>query len=148
MKNYTEIIKEILEKEPTLNGNGLNGKVSYAAEPIPECEFWRCVEFLDKKTLPIKKINKKAGSSYQLKHEVEEYIRATYCHHEGISDAAFIAALLYRGIKTQKYKNYNSVHAAIKLIKEKKKDETDMSYAYMSGKFHRSRENEAESNDK
>ena len=121
MQSYKEIIQEILIKEPTLNGSGVNGKVSYEKDPIPEHEFFLCLEFLDNKTLPIRYINKRLGSSYQIKHLVEKYVEEIY-GHKYISNGALIAALLYRGIKIRKYKNedYLNVHAAIKLKKEKK----------------------------
>ena len=125
MQTYNEIIKEILIKEPTLNGSGVNGKVPYEKDPIAEHEFLLCLEFLDNKTVPLKYINRKAGSSYMLKHDVEKYVELAHGHHY-ISNGAFIAALLYRGIKIRKYKkdDYQNVHAAIKLKKEKKVNET------------------------
>jgi len=124
MQTYNEIIQEILLKEPTLTSTGVNSKVGYADDPIPEDGFLFCLEFLDKKTVPLKYINRKAGSSYMLKHDVEKYVEETYGHHY-ISNGALIAALLYRGIKIRTYRkdDYPNVHAAIKLKKEKKGNE-------------------------
>jgi hypothetical protein len=148
MQNYDEIIKDILVILPTLTGTGIKGKGNYIQDPIPEEQFWLCVEFIEQKTIPTKTVRKNRGTSYSYKHRVTKYVQNTYNYYQFISNGAFIAALLYKGILVKNYFPSPNVFAAIKLIKEKKKNEKiDMEFAYLCGELQGAGENKTASNE-
>lgn len=148
MQKFNKIIKDILVIEPTLTGTGVNSKVSYKKDQIPESEFWRCVEYIEQKTIPTKTVRKNRGTSYVYKHLVTQYVQDTYNQYQYISNGAFIAALLYKGILVKNYSPSPNVFAAIKPIKEKKKDEPiDMLFAYECGELQGAGKNKTSANE-
>ena len=111
--DYQKVIDEILKKEPTLTGTGLNTGKVYSEDPIPEQEFLICIEWVDQKQ-KTKVINKKAGSSYGFKHLVEKYFRITRGYGRYISNGSVIAALIYRGVPIKSYSDSPNIYAALR----------------------------------
>lgn len=121
MEDFNKIIKEVLKKEPTLTSYGLNSGKVFSEDPIKETEFKLSLEWLSRQEIT-NSINRKMNS-YYMKHYVEDYIRQNKIRVEKkyISSGSIIAALIYLNIPYKRIKGTCEVYAAIKLIKEEKK---------------------------
>jgi len=118
MEDYAKIIKEILEKEPTLTATGINSSTPYEEDPIPEEELNLCLYWLGTRWRT-KHINPRVSSDV-LKRDAEVFAEEITGTHKYISNGAVIAALIYCNITIQKIPDSPNVLTA---IKEKKRNE-------------------------
>ena len=105
------LLKEALEKEPTLTGFGINSKTKYEDDTIPLDEFIACLDWIAMQKQG-EQINNRI-SSYTMKHCVEEWFEKRNKYHKYISNGAMIAAIIAKGLPYKKYKDNPNVTSTI-----------------------------------